>query len=80
MVDLEIIEDGKVKLNRDILKGAIITYQNIYLKGINQIAKVEVLEDIKMIDVLFAGHYKTGKVVICANENTDDYLIIKKQI
>ncbi|NFO58511.1 hypothetical protein FDB39_17010 [Clostridium botulinum] len=79
MVDLEILESGKVVLNRNVLKGEIITYQNSYLKRINEIAKVEVLVDLNKNDILQSGHYSEGKIVILANENTDDYLVVKRQ-
>lgn len=79
MVDLEILESGNVVLNRNVLKGDIITYQNSYLKGINKIAKVEVLADLNKNDILKAGHCVKGKMVILAHEGTDDYLVVKIQ-
>jgi hypothetical protein len=80
MIDLEILEDGKCILNRDVSKGETINYQNSYLKSIDEIKTVKVLEDLKKDDTLQAGHYSDGKVVICENVGSADYLVIKKKI
>lgn len=80
MINLEILEDGKCILNRDISKGEIIEYQNNYLKSINKSRKVVVLADLNKDDILYAGAMVKGEIVIDANEDTDDYLIVKRQI
>lgn len=79
MIDLEILEDGKCILNRNVSKGEIITYQNSYLKKHDKVEKVQVLTDLKIYDILYAGVMTVGKVVIEANKDTDSYLVVKKQ-
>lgn len=78
MVDLEILEDGRCILNRNVSKGEIITYQNSTLKKMNRVEKGEVLEDLNKDYILQAGHYSVGEIVIYANKDTDSYLVVKK--
>lgn len=80
MIDLLIMDDGKVVLNRNIKKGEIITYQNSYLKRVNQTDTVEILEDLNKEDILYAGALFNGRVVASKNENMADYLVIKRQV
>lgn len=80
MVDLEIMEDGKVILNRNILKGEIVTYRNEYLIRINETDTIEILEDLDKEDILHSGALSNGRVVASKNEDTADYLVIKKQV
>lgn len=80
MINLEILEDGKCILNRNVSKGEIIEYQNSYLKSINKARKVTVLADLNKDDILYAGAMTKGEIVIDADEDTDNYLIVKKQM
>ncbi|HCL4455060.1 TPA: hypothetical protein N2D10_003086 [Clostridium botulinum] len=77
MVDLIITKDDKVILTRDVKKGEKITYQNDYLKRHNQTYIAEVREDLSKDTILTVGFYEEGRIVISADTDNEDCLIIK---
>lgn len=77
MIDLIIKENGEGILNRDVKANEKITYQNEYLKSIQQIEYATVIEDLSRDSKLEAGCLANGKIVIIAHEGTNDYLVVK---
>lgn len=78
MIDLKVLESGKVILNRDVKASEVITYQNEYLKGLGKTEKATVLMDLDKNSELVAGGNMDGKVVIKSDsENYGDVLIVK---
>lgn len=77
IIGLEILEDGTAMLNKDVKKDDVVVYQNEYLRKMNKTVNAKVHKDLSKGSKLKAGYYEEGEIVITAEENTEDYLVVK---